>query len=346
MKAAILKLVNLAGEIGLYRFLCPGRLPVFMLHRVAEDNKGVAGAMSADTLRRYLAYLKSRHYHVVSMDELRHMLSEGRPIPSRSVMFTIDDGFRDHNDVAARVFDEFGYCLNFFVITGLLDRTLWPWDDQVSYALTETRQQRIDIFLPSGDLFHIDFSQQPLRQITRDLRNALKAQPQERLYDWLKTELYLKLSVSCPSEIPYEYRPMTWDDARALRARGHGVYPHTYSHRILSSLGATEKEGEIRQSLERVRAELHYHADVFAYPTGRQVDYDNTDIEILQKAGIKLAFNTVPDYVNASQSLFELSRFSLPETKDDFLQIVNRFEALKTKMHRQPEPPLSFFPRR
>lgn len=346
MKTAIIKLANLVGETGLFQFLTPGRLPVFMLHRVTDTDEGVAGAMSADTLRRYLAYLARRRYQVISMDQLQRMLCEGNSIPPRSVMFTIDDGFRDHFDVAARVFDEFGYPLNFFVITGLLDRRLWPWDDQISYALTEARQQQSEILLPGGERYRLDFSVQSLREITRDLRNTLKRQNQGHIYDWLRNELYPKLAVSYPGEIPEDYRPMSWDDARDLRARGHGVYPHTYSHRILSTLSPVEKEAEIRQSLERVSTELDYHPEVFAYPTGRQIDYDTTDIEILKSAGIRLAFNTVPDYVRAGQTPFELARFSLPDSMADFLQIVNRFEALKEKLHRQPELPVSLLPTR
>ncbi|MDK8464255.1 polysaccharide deacetylase family protein [Marinobacter sp. SS13-12] len=268
------------------------------------------------------------------MDELWQSLCHGQRISSRSVMFTIDDGFHDHHDVAAKVFDEFGFPLNFFVITGLLDQQLWPWDDQVTYALKHAGVEHTDIRLPSGAVYSINLEDKSAGATVREIRDALKISPQAQVYQWLREELFAKLQVDFPSTIPQEYQPMSWTDARLLRERGHGVYPHTRSHRILSTLDLTEKREEIRNSLERVGAELGYSPQVFAYPTGRPADYDGDDVEELRQAGFNMAFNTVPAYVKQGQDQYQLPRFSLPENTADFLQIVNRFEALKEKLRR------------
>lgn len=332
MKEQVLKWANILGETGLYRLLCPGSVPVFMLHRVTEGDDGVPGGLTAEQLRSYLHYLSERRYKILSMDELWQSLDEGREIPSRSVLFTIDDGFYDHHDVAAKVFDEFGFPLNFFVITGLLDQQLWPWDDQVAFALKHSQVRRADIDLPSGAIFSVNLEAQSLGKTARELRDALKAGPQGELYQWLRDEFFGKLGVEFPSSIPPDYRPMSWADARSLRERGHGVYPHTRSHRILSTLSPTEKREEIRGSLERAGEELGYAPQVFAYPTGRPADYDDQDMEELRQAGFSMAFNTVPAYVRRGLDPYQLPRFSLPENTADFLQIVNRFEAVKEKL--------------
>ena len=332
MKAQVLKWANIVGESGLFRFLCPGTLPVFMLHRVTDGNGDVPGALTATQLRTYLQYLKDRDYKVLSMDELWLSLCKRQKISSRSVMFTIDDGFNDHHDVASKVFDEFQFPLNFFVITGLLDQHLWPWDDQVTHALKHAKVIHTDLRLPSGDVYLVDLQAKTATKTVREIRNALKKGPQGELYQWLRGELFRKLDVDFPSSIPPEYRPMSWSDARSLRARGHGVYPHTCSHRILSTLSPAEKREEIRESLKRVGDELDYSPKVFAYPTGRPADYDNADMEELRQAGFEMAFNTVPAYVRQGQDHYQLPRFSLPDNTADFLQIVNRFEALKDKL--------------
>lgn len=170
-----------------------------------------------------------------------------------------------------------------------------------------------------------------VRQTIRDIRKALKAETQQNLYEWVRGEVYQKLAVEFPKTIPQEYRPMSWDDARSLQARGHGVYPHTCTHRILSTLSPEEKNHEIYEALRRVTSELGSTPNVFAYPTGRLGDYDAADIQELKSANFKLAFNTVADYVTVKTDHYQLPRFSLPENKVDFLQIVNRFEALKAK---------------
>lgn len=342
MKSFIVRLANLIGETGIYRLLCSNRMPVFMLHRITEGPTALAGAMPADTLRRYLTYLSERRYHVLTMTELRTIVEQNQCIPDKSVMFTIDDGFQDHHDLAGKIFDEFGFPLNFFVITDLLDNKLWPWDDQVNYVIAHTSKVSADIVLPSGQIHPIDLENKTQRRAARELRNQLKREDQQHLYDWLRNRLYPLLNVTFPTEIPPEYRPMSWDDARSLRERGHGVYPHTCSHRILSTLSLAEKQAEINQSLERVETELAFRPDVFAYPTGRCSDYDKNDVAELKKSGFRMAFNTVPDYVRQGQNPYELSRFSLPERLSEFLQIVNRFEALNRRVLRQPELPANF----
>lgn len=334
LKNAVLKFANAVGEVGLFRFLCPGRIPVFMLHRVFDAEVGeLAGGMSADVLRSHLDYLAKNGYRVLSMDELWSMLAHGDAIPPKSVVFTIDDGFSDHYEVAARVFDEFGFVLNCFLITGFIDRYIWPWDDHIIYVMHHTDVSQAHLRLPSGTLYSVDLLSNNAGAIARDLRNRLKAEVQTHLYDWLKTELYSALKVEFPGDIPEEFVPMSWSNARALHHSGHGVYPHTCTHRILSTLSVEEKRYEIDESKKRVEAELHFSPEVFAYPTGRRSDYDKLDMDLLKNAGVRMAFNTVPDYVTREgQGLYELPRFALPANRDDFLQIINRFEAFKMKL--------------
>ena len=303
-----------------------------MLHRVTDGDDGVPRGLPADQLRSYLRYLTARGYQVLSMDELWQCLHEGQPISSKSVMFTIDDGFYDHHDVAARVFDEFGFPLNFFVITGLLDQELWPWDDQVSYALGHASVMQRDLRLPSGADYSVNLEVASANATVKELREALKTGPQSEIYRWLREELFTKLDVDFPASAPPEYRPMSWRDAKSLRERGHSVYPHTCTHRILSTLNAAEKREEIRASVKRVEEELGYSPQVFAYPTGRPADYDGDDMRELGQAGFNMAFNTVPAYVTQGQDYYQLPRFSLPENPADFVQIVNRFEALKERL--------------
>lgn len=335
MKPIILKCANLLGETGLYRILRPGRIPVFMLHRITNGKGSLPGEIPAETLRAYLTYLSERQYQVLGMEEFLAILDQDKPWPSKSVMFTIDDGFEDQNEVAARIFDEFGFPLNFFLITGLLDRELWPWDDQITYALYGTEAREAEFTLPSGKSLHVNINSASRRQTARTIRNALKVEKQESVYDWMKRELYAKLAVEFPIDIPEGFRPMSWEDARTLRARGHGVYPHTRSHRILSTLSITEKHEEIQHAQARFTQELGFTPDVFAYPTGRINDYDSDDINELRLAGFRVAFNTVPTYVQPRFPRYELPRFSLPQSESAFLQIVNRLEALKERLPAQ-----------
>lgn len=336
IKTIIVKIANVIGETGLYGLFFPKCLPVFMLHRVERSSGEIPGAISAETLRSYLRYLANNRYHVLTMEDFWGIVTEGKALPAKSVMFTIDDGFYDHHDVAAQVFDEFGFVLNFFVITSFLDGTLWPWDDQVAYAVNRTNLLDVELVLPSGKTYAVDLDANTRKETIHLIRKFLKEDDQTAIYDWIKLELFPNLDVDFPSSVPEEYRPMSWNDARSLRRRGHGVFPHTCSHRILSRLSLDEKRYEIVESQTRLKKELGASPEVFAYPTGRLVDYDASDSKILEDSRFKMAFNTVTSYfrLDLESSLYSIPRFSLPHKKDDFLQIINRFEAVKAGISR------------
>ena len=332
LKSAVLRVANLIGETGCYRYLSPEAVPVFMLHRIYDGEETIPGATSVEVLRSFLTYLEEHNYRVLTVDELYDILSRDIGISPKTVVFTVDDGFWDQYELAAAVFDEFGYPLNYFVISDLLDGRLWPWDVQITYAFTQSTLERVKLNLPSGESYSVELTRDSPRIAARKLRDGLKYGPQSYLYEWIKAELYSSLNVRFPDDVPSDFRAMSWDDARELKNRGHGIYPHTCTHRILSSLTVQERRREISDSQKRVEQELGNRPSVFAYPTGRPTDYGQTDVDFLTQCGFKLAFTTVPDYVQRGQKLLELPRFSMPENLVVFQQIVNRFEAFKTRL--------------
>lgn len=332
MKKAIVRVANFIGETGIYHRLCPANLPVFMLHRVHDDSCPQIGGLHANQLRAFLGYLAARHYRVLTMGEVRDIVVRKATIPPKSVVFTIDDGFFDHYQIAARVFDEFAFPLNFFVITGFLDGQLWPWDDQVAWAIKHASLKAAEVRLPDSQPVHLDLSGANATATLKTLRERLKKIDQENIYHWIRSELFPATGAGFPDGVPAEYAPMSWDNARDLVARGHGVYPHTCSHRILSTLEKFQGQSEILESRKRVEEELAEKSGIFAYPTGRPDDYGSNDVELLKSEDFDIAFNTVTDYIRPGAQPFDLPRFSLPESEEDFRQVVNRFEALKNRL--------------
>ena len=186
------------------------------------------------------------------MDEIRDFVVNQARIPDRSVAFTIDDGFFDHYQVAASVFDEFHYPLNFFVITGFLDGQLWPWDDQVAWAIHHAKKETAEVPLPEGEILKLDLQPAHASRSVKTLRERLKKTGQEGIYSWIRDQLFPATGATFPERAPGPYAPMSWEDARDLVRRGHGVYPHTCSHRILSTLDNSQRESEILDSRQRV----------------------------------------------------------------------------------------------
>ncbi|TCS40302.1 polysaccharide deacetylase family protein [Reinekea marinisedimentorum] len=331
IKSKIVSFCNGLSEAGAFTgFLAPA-VPVFMIHRV-HDLSECYGGISVDYLRRCLTYIKQHGYRVLTLDELYEFIVQGGAIPRKVAVFTIDDGFIDHYKNAARVFDEYGYPLNFFLVTDLINKRLWPWDDQIAWAVKHSSASRVDVVLPDGSGFSADIISSTPSRVVERLREALKCKPEKNLYSWIEGPLCKALGVSLPSTLPEQYEPMSWANARDLVARGHGVYAHTVSHRILSQLDSNEIEAEVAGSIDEMKSQNIERQDYFVYPTGRIGDFNEQAKQVLCSQGIKLAFSTEPDYAKRSSDTLSIPRFSLPSNFVDFMQYLTKFEQFKSAL--------------
>lgn len=327
-----LKIMNDLGDLGLYRRLSPPLVPVFMLHRVTVSSS-VPKGISPDYLLRCLNHVNRHGYQAMALSELLRMLENGLPLPPKACVFTIDDGFVDHYH-AAELFDQHQIPLNYFVISDFLDRELWPWDDQVAHALAEASAAPDSITGPDGTSLAIGPNDAGR---TGRVREQIKQRDQSKLYPWLREQLFPQLGLNYPDTIPAGYEPMSWDQARDLVKRGHEVYPHTRSHRILSRLPPASQTEEIQHAAERVQSETGLPWPAFAYPTGRLDDYDAESLKSLQECSLRYAFNTRPDYVQSESPLLELPRYSMPENFEDFRKILTLLAAIPWRPGRHKE---------
>ena len=304
--------------------------PVFMLHRISDDRTGVSGH-SIEHIDKCLIYLRRKNYNPVSLQAVVDMLRHGVEIPLKTVAFTIDDGFVDHAELGGSVFAKYDIPLTCFVITGFLDGDLWPWDDQVSYIIEKTKLSKLAINLPSGEGFEMNFDRESRTYFRRKLRDSLKRIDQTDIYQWLD-RVYARAEVVVPKAPPDTYLPMTWVDAKKFTEKGHTIAPHTVSHRILSQLNSEDSSFEIKSSMARVREVLGGDSTVFAYPTGSVFDFTKREQETLKGLGVQGAVSTRPQVVEATSSLFDLPRYSLPDNFADFVKSLSVLDYVKSKV--------------
>lgn len=330
MKNALLALLNKTPS-ALYHAALGQFVPVFMLHRIANEANQFKGHDKAH-LRWCLDYVRREGFAPLSLPELINCISAGRPLPKKAVVFTIDDGFADNIVDAGAIFSEFDIPLTCFVITGFIDGEIWPWDDQVTYALSATTKNTLTFALPDETPFTVDMSLRSTMAEVNRLREVLKKTSQSSLYPWLHQVFYPACEVSVPAAAPTAYQPATWDDIRKFAASGHIAAPHTLTHRILSALTEDEAKAEIAGSWQRLQTQVPQASGVFAYPTGRPADFSMRDMRLAKEAGLTGAVTTVTDYARPGQDIFALSRFSLPSSRFDFMQYIGVMEALKMKL--------------
>ena len=79
------------------------------------------------------------------------------------------------------------------------------------------------------------------------------------------------------SEDPEEYRPLAWDEVRAIQGPIIGLGSHTVTHPHLGRLAPSAVEWELAESRRQIQAETGCRTSHFAYPGGIAHYGDHTD---------------------------------------------------------------------
>lgn len=305
-------------------------VPIMTLHRVQSDT--TPNGHDLEFLRACLRHLRKENYAPISLEELLKKHKENAPISHKSIVFTIDDGFRDNVVETADVFSEFDIPLTCFVITDFIKNGLWPWDDQIKYALANSTVAEATFTLPNNASFTIKPMNGSLLHQKAQLLNQLKAQSQNSIYDWIKRTLFQSLEVDFPDVPPEQYTPASWSDFESFARRGHFVAPHTRTHRILSQLEDNEAQLEIAGSYQDLIDKKLNVSPILAYPTGRHCDFGERDKQLCDDTGLTAAVSTVPGHWYPHSSPYDICRFSMPNNMSEFLQYIGAIEALKDRL--------------
>ena len=91
-------------------------VPILCYHRFGSDGDSPL-CVPTDVFERQLNYLKTNGYRVISPEEILEYLSYRRQLPKKSVMITIDDGYRSVYNVAFPLLKKYGFQATLFVYT-------------------------------------------------------------------------------------------------------------------------------------------------------------------------------------------------------------------------------------
>ena len=102
-------------------------VPVLCYHRFGPG--GGKMVMSANSFAQQLDWLATNDYHVIPLAQLAEFLQGRRPLPKRSVVITIDDGYESTDRIALPLLRKYGFPATVFVYTdfiGAADALSWP----------------------------------------------------------------------------------------------------------------------------------------------------------------------------------------------------------------------------
>ena len=291
------------------------------------------GRSTPEHLRRCLDYLVENHYTIISLEQLVLALKNHQTLPRKAVVFTMDDGYIDQAEIAAPIFLEFNCPLTFFVITGMLDQSMWPWDAQVSWIVETTEKQSLLTEITGKPLTFKLHDKENRRIARRAIQDAIREKNAELLPQIIE-QLVQDAELTLPAHAPSAHKPMNWDMARKLESQGIQFGPHSVAHHIFSRLSKDLLEQEINSSWETMEKELKNPLKIFCYPSGRDIDFGTREIGALENTGFLGAVTTIPKFVepghDQNNQLFNLPRLALPDSMDDFIQYCTWIEYVKS----------------
>jgi peptidoglycan/xylan/chitin deacetylase (PgdA/CDA1 family) len=105
------------------------RVPVLCYHKFSL-HKEDAMAVTRKDFEAQLQFLHDHGYHVITLDQLYDFVDYKAQIPEKSVVITIDDGWRSTYDIAYPLLKRYGYPATLFVYTNLItgSSTTLSWD--------------------------------------------------------------------------------------------------------------------------------------------------------------------------------------------------------------------------
>jgi peptidoglycan/xylan/chitin deacetylase (PgdA/CDA1 family) len=95
-------------------------VPILTYHRFAEECDAPL-CMPTRVFKEQIRYLKDNGYHAITPEDLLAFLEYRQPLPRKSVLITIDDGYRSAYDIAYPVLRDSGFMATLFIYTELVD---------------------------------------------------------------------------------------------------------------------------------------------------------------------------------------------------------------------------------
>ena len=127
-------------------------VPILSYHHFAENCISHL-CISASVFDQQMRYLKNKGYRVITMRELLGFMQYRHAIPKKSIIITIDDGYRSAYDIAYPVLKKYGFTAALFIYTDYVgvSQSAITWD--------QLREMKTDGFeVGSHTISHCDLT--------------------------------------------------------------------------------------------------------------------------------------------------------------------------------------------
>lgn len=255
-----------------------------------------------------LKHLKN-HYTILKLSDVMYRIQKSLPLPDNTAVITFDDGYKNNLTIAYPLLRRFQIPATIFLVTQCISERQLCWPDTLYLGIKNTEQKSLDLRNHGLKLY-------TLRS------NREKGIAEQEIIEYLKSISYLKKD-SILNEImkllriqvnlkgtPFEL--LTWEEI--MKMNGDDLIEfgaHTANHNILSQMDDMKMEEEINESCGAIEKHLGRKCLVFAYPNGREKDFNSKAKYILKAKEIMCGLSTIPGLNRYNEDRFELRRVSV-----------------------------------
>lgn len=148
-------------------------VPVLMYHRIddltQEQEKNALMrdlTVSPANFEQQIAYLKANNFTALTVDQVQEALLGGKPLPARSVVITMDDGYSDSFEKAYPILHRYQFPATLFLITSVLNA-----ENHVTWQDVDT-MKRSGFTYGSHTVTHPDLRTLSLAALDIELRDS------------------------------------------------------------------------------------------------------------------------------------------------------------------------------
>jgi peptidoglycan/xylan/chitin deacetylase (PgdA/CDA1 family) len=295
---------------------------VLTLHHVAPERPASFSpnahlSITPHFLDRFISQLKARGWRFVSVSDVVRPSSDD----PRRIAITLDDGFRDNAEHAWPVFRQHGVPFTIFVCPGFCDATAELWWEALERIIAGTDSLSLAGEGPSEALpTHAPAEKaRAFSQWAAWLTTEADEARQRRAIRALADRYGLDLGALAGELV------MDWESVRAIAADPLcTIGAHTMTHPALARLPAQAALDEMKESADRIEAELGRRPETIAFPYGYAAAASAREASLAEQAGFVASFTTRPGYVRRSDERHGLPRVSV----NGLFQDVRSLEAL------------------
>ena len=290
---------------------------VLMIHRVENNEANISG-VQVSWLEEAIKLFKYKGFDFITIDKFKQYISSNKPIPKKSLLLTIDDGYADQVDEIVPICLRQGVRPAVFLISDLIEHQKLPWDQIIRYVIEHTAKEYI-LFDFLGHKLHYYFdSREGKTWARRDFIARCELLKRHDLEKAIKS-FANAAKVELPESNVQGFQGAWINKISALAHKGVTFCNHTSSHLILSS----NDEKTCHESISKAQNFLNKNdleTSCFAYPIGKSQSILAHN-EILEILDISIAFTSIEGVVNSNTEPLLIPRIPFPMNKKQLNRI-------------------------